>query len=91
MITMSTVSLESISAGKRDTRVASLTVTLVRCHCIMERTPAKIWKADLYCGTKKNLGSISHAIKWNRILSVTHGRARPDVFGSSCNEGFALD
>ena len=51
------------------TLVGALVVT-----ALWSRSPTKIWKADLNCETEKNLGSISHAIKRNRILSVTHGR-----------------
>ena len=51
----------------------------------------KIWKADLYFERDKNLGSISHAIKRNQILSVTLGQ-RPNLISvaspstSSCWE-----
>ena len=59
-------------------RLRRHTCSRSRCRCIMEQErrqrPTKIWKADLNCETEKNLGPISHAIKRNRILSVTHGR-----------------
>ena len=77
-IMMTTVSLESLSAKKRQELRLRHTCSRSRCRCIMEQErrqrPTKIWKADLNCETEKNLGSISHAIKRNRILSVTHGR-----------------
>ena len=56
----------------------------------------KIWKADLYFERDKNLGSISHAIKRNQILSVTLSQLPDLIFvaspsTSSCWEGRMKD